>query len=275
MHSPKYPYAVRLIGFSPGEGVQLATALMRGPGGDTTYSCLLEDSLQEPDLFIANGDDLKALAILMTGNPSAIQPALIIGQGAVELPFPQLARPLDMGALFGQLAALLHLRAEAIGVLKSRGMPIVAERRRRRRLDFDLSDPADYASLRRAPPRGAVLIVDKGARLRDHLARLLESRKLSIEWTDSAATAVKLCEETPVSVVLINTSTPDIDPYALCATIKGLNKAERIAVVLLVGPNFAYDTARARAAGVRGLLDKPIADRHLLGSMQKLLSLDG
>lgn len=88
-----------------------------------------------------------------------------------------------------------------------------------------------------------------------------------------STTAVRLCEETPVAVVLINTSTPGIDPYALCAAIKARPEAARVAVVLLVGPTFAYDAARAAAAGVRGFLDKPVADRHLLGAIKKLLSL--
>jgi CheY-like chemotaxis protein len=44
-------------------------------------------------------------------------------------------------------------------------------------------------------------------------------------------------------------------------------------VVFLVSPAFHYDSARARDAGVRGLLDKSVADRHLVAALQKLLSL--
>jgi CheY-like chemotaxis protein len=149
----------------------------------------------------------------------------------------------------------------------------VAERRRRQRPDFDLTDPADYTPRRKGPPEGAVLIVDKGAALRDHVAKLFSTRKLSVEWTDSASTAVRLCEETAVAVVLINTSTPGVDPYTLCAQIKQLDSANRVAVVLLVGDSFPYHASRARAAGVRGLLDKPVADRHLEATIKKLLSL--
>ena len=130
-----------------------------------------------------------------------------------------------------------------------------------------------YQGRRREPPKGAVLIIDKGGAFRDHVAKLLGARRLSVEWTDSASTAVRLCDETPVSLVLVNTSTPGIDPYQLCASIKALADAARIAVVFLVGANFSYDSARARKAGVRGMLDKPIADRHLVAALKKLLSL--
>jgi CheY-like chemotaxis protein len=118
-----------------------------------------------------------------------------------------------------------------------------------------------------------VLIVDQRGALRDHLAKLLGARKRAIEWTDSAPTALRLCEETPVALVIINTSMPGIDPYGLCARIKDAPDGARIAVVLLVGPNCPYDPVRGKAAGVRGLLDKPVGDRHLLGAVKRLLSL--
>jgi hypothetical protein len=44
-------------------------------------------------------------------------------------------------------------------------------------------------------------------------------------------------------------------------------------VVLLVGKMFNYDSDRARGAGVRGLLDKPVGDRSLVCMLQRLASL--
>lgn len=273
MHTKKYPFAIRLIGFSSEEGAQVEAVLAKAPAAGPAYFCLSEHSLQEPDLYIANGDDLLAMTALAAANPTALQPALIVGETAVAFPFPQVARPLAPEPILGALAELVARRADALSLITSAGLPFVTERRRRERLDFDLTDPAVYEGQRRAPPNGAVLIVDKGGAFRDHVAKLLGARKLSIEWTDSAATVLRLCEETPVSLVLINTSTPQIAPYALCAAIKALANARRTAVVFLVSAAFTYDPARAHAAGVRGLLDKPIADRHLVAVLKKLLSL--
>ncbi|HZV64698.1 MAG TPA: response regulator [Telluria sp.] len=273
MHVQKYPFAVRLIGFAPPESASLAAALALAPAAGPAYAALAEDSLQDPDFYLANGDDLAALARLAGANPSAIQPALIVGTPAAEFPFPRLARPLDPLRMFELLAGLVASRAAALARITARGLPLPPERRRRQRLDVDLTDPAVYGARRRAPPNGAVLIIDKGGAFRDHVAKLLGARRLSVEWTDSASTAVRLCDETPVSLVLVNTSTPGIDPYRLCAEIKSLAEATRIAVVFLVGANFGYDGVRARAAGVRGMLDKPIADRHLVAALKKLLSL--
>ena len=274
MHAQKYPFAVRLIGFPADEAALIGGALVHAPAGGPVYSCLCDDSLQDPDLLIANADDALALARLMGERPGPARPALVVGAHCGALPFPRLARPLDLRQLFSELAVLLAVRgeAEAVGATGN-GAHGVIERRRHPRPDFDLGDPADYCARRRPPPDGAVLVVDMGGAFRDHLARLVGARKLAIAWTDCERAAVRLCEETPVSLVLVNTSAPGLDPYALCAQIKSLDAAARIAVVLLVGPNFRYDAARARAAGVRGLLDKPVADRHLVATLHRLLSL--
>lgn len=262
-----------MIGFDQGEREHIAALLTLGPAGAPGYFCLHEDSLQEPDVLMANGSDIRALAALSDARPCALKPALLVGRPEVELPHACLQRPVTSHALFAALGGLVEERARALSTLTARGLPQPAERRRRQRPDLDLTEPSHYEPRRKGPPDGAVLIVDRGAALRDHIAKLFSARKLSVEWTDSAPTAVRLCEETAVAVVLINTSTPGIDPYALCAQIKQLDSANRIAVVLLVSDSYPYHAPRARAAGVRGLLDKPVADRHLDATIKKLLSL--
>jgi CheY-like chemotaxis protein len=273
MQLKKYPFAVRLIGFAPPEATALAALLDLGPVGGAAYFCLHDDSLQEPDFYLVNGDDLAALAKLASLNPTAVQPAAIIGATAVEVPLPVLPRPLLAGALHVQLEQMVLQRADALSKITAAGWPSLPERRRRERIDFDLTDPTVYTSRRRAPPDGAILIVDEGAAMGELVVKLLGKRKVPVAWTDNGATALRMCGEHPVSVVLINVATARIDAYGLCASIKALPNGTKMAVVLLVDRQFKYDPARARKAGVRGLLDKPVADRHLVGTLQKLLSL--
>lgn len=272
MHAPKTPFAVRLIGFAPADGAQIETLLAQAPLAGPSYFCLHDDSLQEPDAYLANGDDPAALAALVCANPGPLQPAAVIGGAAGQVGLPRLARPLDAGRLHETMNALMAQRAQALALLAERGLPM-PERRRHPRLDGELAEPGAYEAMRQPPPCGAVLIIDSAAAFRDHVAQVLGARTLPIEWTDSGPTAVRLCDETPVSLVMINTSTPGIDPYGLCGTIKAQRGAGRTAVVFLVSPAFRYDAVRARDAGVRGVLDKPVADRHLVAALQKLLSL--
>lgn len=273
MHEKKYPFAVRLAGFSPLEHASIAACLAQAPPAGPAWFCLLEDSLQEPDLTIANGDDYQALAALPSNGMAELHPALVVGECPAELGFPRIARPVTADKLFMVMAALVTRRAEAMARIMASGRPFIPERRRSPRLDLDLTDPSEYIMRRKSPSCGAVLIIDKGAAFRDHVARLVATRRMGVEWTDSAPAALRLCDETPVSVVMVNTAATGIDPYTLCSAIKRQDSGSRIAVVLMVSCSFPYDTARARASGVRGLLDKPIPDRALVGALQRLLSL--
>lgn len=268
----KYPFAIRLTGFGPEERPRIANALAKAPVDGPGYFCLLEDSLQDPDLTITNGDDLKALARLMATAPTALEPAIVVGNAMLDFPYPRLERPFDWQRMFGMMEELLQRRNEAMAQLTARGLPLLTERRRSPRLDLDVTDPAEYAARRKAPPTGMVLVVDKSAALRDHLTTLMGPR-VTIEWTDTAAGAVEFCDSRPVSLVLVNTSAPAIDPYGLTGAIKSRKGGERTAVVLLVGSSFHYHSVRAKSVGVRGILDKPVADRHFVATFKKLLSL--
>jgi CheY-like chemotaxis protein len=272
MHAPRPPFAVRLIGFDQKEGAQLASVLAGSPAAGPAYFCLLDDSLQEPDVFIANGDDRKALAQLESARPCPVQPAVVAGGSPADCHWPCLAKPLDGARLGALLAQLMTRREQALGQLAAPGKPVALDRRRHARLP-DEQAPDTFYSRRQPPPGGAVLIIDKGGAFRDHVAEVLAARRAPVAWTDSAPTAVRLCDETPVSLVMINTATPGIDPYALCSAIKAQGGAARTAVIFLVSRNFRYDSLRAHDAGLRGLLDKPVADRHLVAALHKLLSL--
>jgi CheY-like chemotaxis protein len=268
MHAQKIATAVRLLGFAPDFAAHLVTLLAGAPRSGPLYACLHEDSLQEPDIVLADGSSAAALAWL--DGMRCAPPALVIG-GLVHAGYDHLAHPLDPDQLYADMARLLAERRRGLALLSARGEPLLAERRRRPRLGPD----AGGADGRRPPRDGKVLIVDKGGAFRDHLAGLVGDCRLSIAWTDSAPMAVRLCDETPVSVAMINTAAPGIDPYGLSRAIKAQQGAGRTAVVLLVGKTFSYDSTLAHGAGVRGLLDKPVADRSLVAMLQRLTSLSG
>lgn len=265
MHAQKITTAVRLLGFSSGEGECMAALLAGAPRAGPVYFRLHDDSLQEPDIVLADGTSPAALAQL--DGMRCAPPALLVGGRAID-GYAHLDPPVAPSVLHETMARLLAERRRALTLLGARAEPLLAERRRQPRIK-----PAiDGCAQRRQPPRpGKVLIVDKGGALRDHLARLAFERPLAITWTDSAPMAVRLCDEMPVSLAMINTAAAGIDPYALSFAIKSQEGAGRTAVVLLVGKGFPYDSERARGAGVRGLLDKPVGDRSLVAMLQRFV----
>jgi len=266
-------YAVRLLGFGADERTHLDALITRGPEGGPLYTCLGEDSLQEPDFYIADGDDPAGLAALTRANPGPVQPAMVVAREPAPLPFPRVPRPFHRAQLHEALADMVWRRAQALALLRH-GDGRVPERRRHPRIAVPHADSA-WQHRRQGTRCGAVLILDSRGAFRDHVAGLLGGRRMAIEWTDSAPVALRLCEETPVALVMINTGLAGVDPYGVCAAIKAQEGCWRTAVVFLCGPAFRFDSARGRDCGLRGVLEKPVGDRDLVAVLNRLLSLQG
>lgn len=274
MQKSRFPFAVRLIGFSEHEAdlfVAYFELEQDQNGKGLAYFCLSEDSLQDPDLFIVNGDEMKALATLADLSPGNVRPALVISIPALPLSYPCLERPIVWPVLFQELDNLIERRADAISRLPASELVVIPERRRRERVDIDLTDPLVYKGMRGNPPRGGVLLIDKNSSFCDQLGAILSRFHIKVNWVDSEASALEYCMREPVGVVLINTSTPHLDPYRLCESVKRRAIASKTAVIFLVGKPFEYNASKGRAAGSDGLLNKPVSGTHLITALKKFL----
>ncbi|HEY8607635.1 MAG TPA: response regulator [Noviherbaspirillum sp.] len=272
MSQQAFPFAVRLLGFSHSEEERIAEHLAQERERGFRYLVLEEDNLQDPDLHVANADDLHALATVNDLCPSEIRPALLVGAPAVDLPHPCVPRPYTWQSVLAVLDRLVVQRADALSRLQASDVVRVAERRRRHRPDLDLGDPAQYEKMRRKVPEdGMVLVVDRNPALYDVLADLLLRYKVPVEWVNSETDAIALREQRPVALLLLNTSTPHVDPYRLCWAMQEQDSPLRMACALLVGPHFVYDREQARFAGVDGFLRKPLSTQHLMALLRRFL----
>lgn len=272
MTNRPFPFAVRLIGFSEQEEQAFDAAFATGQGRGYGYLRLDEDNLLDPDMYIANADELTALVALNGFRPTGVRPALLVGTPSVDLPFPRVPRPLDWGALFEALDRLVEARADALSQLQASDIVVVPERRRRPRLDLDLTDPAVYEKMRaKIPEDGAVLVVDRNAELQDFLSARVARYGVTVACVADEAAAVDFCNRQSVALVLINVSAPGVDPYRLCQAIKAKDSPLKIAVVFLIGSPFVYDARQARYVGAEGYLQKPLAGHHLITVLKKYL----
>lgn len=272
MSNRNFPFVVRLIGFAEQEIDAFDAIFAAEQGKGYRYARLEEGNLQDPDLYIANAGELRALVTLLDLQPSDIRPALLVGTPDVELPFPQVVRPLRALKLFQALDDLVEKRADALSRLEASDVVVVPERRRRNRYDIDLTDPAEYLKMRaKVAANGMVLIVDRNPAFRDHVGGLLGRYKVPVAWADNEVQAFELCQKQPTAMVMINTSTPDVDPYRLCRVIKANASPLRIAVIFLVGKTFVYDVRQAHDAGAEGFLYKPLSTPQLIGVLRKFL----
>lgn len=236
------------------------------------YTRLPEGSLQDPDLYLANGDELKTLAIVSDLRAGDVRPVLVIGKPGVILPYACIERPIRWNELFDSLDRLILRRIEVLSALKAGQTVIVPERRRRERLDLDLRDPTEYEKMRVRPPeKGSILVIDKSSSLYNHLIETLRGRNVTVDWTDNAHYAVGFCDRRPISLVMINTSMPDLDPYWLCNEIRRYREVGLTAVVFLIDKTFEYDSERARVVGCDGFLIKPLMPQQILAVLGKFL----
>lgn len=269
MPSSKYPFAIRFIGFPPEEINYidgLFTSLSNRIHG---YFRLDEDNLRDPDIFLANATEAKALSALSYLGPTDLRPALLVGASNQALPYPRLARPIDPMRLMAALDMLVEKRADELSRLEASDVITVPERRRRVRTT-DPSDTTDYAHLRRPQIDGGILIVDKTPQFCEYVARLASRNNVEVNWVNQESEALGSCKRQKVSLVIINTSVPGVDAYRLCEKIKS-EIADRVTVVFLVGNSFAYEQQRAREAGCDGYLNKPLSGNHVVSILKKFL----
>lgn len=272
MQSHSFPFAVRMIGFREEEAAAIAISFSNEQGKGYGYFRLMDDNLQDPDLYLVNADELKALVTLSDLTPSDARPALLVGVPTVSLPYPHLARPLRKDSLFDALDSLVEKRADTLSRLGAASIISVPERRRADRVHIDLTDPTDYERMRtRGKAEGGILIIDKNPAFREYVSDLLLRYSLPIAWASTQNKAADECERNRYSVVLVNTSAPGIDPYDLCEEIKLVSSIRNPAVIFLVSKPFVYEVERAREARVDGYMNKPIASHHLLSVLKKFM----
>lgn len=268
-----FPFALRLIGFSDHEFDTFQAHFEQAKDSQPAFYCLQEDSLQEPDMFLVNGESLKALAQLSGLNSGPARPALLVGRPLIEVPWPYVGKPVVWDKFFQHLGILVGARADALSRLAAAELVAVPDRRRQPRIDFDLSDQSEYLKMRRPVAHGGVLLVDKSPAFCLQLNELLTRYHLAVDWVNNREDVLNYCRDNPIAVVMINTSVEEIDPYTLCAEVKQLAAGKRVAVILLTGKNFDYDSERARSAGSDGLLDKPLTVNQVVLALKKFVPM--
>ncbi|CAN5359425.1 hypothetical protein BH11PSE11_BH11PSE11_20250 [soil metagenome] len=272
MSTHSFPFAVRLIGFSKPEFELFEAAFSTDQGKGYGYTCVADGDLKDPDLFVVNGEELKALVALSDSRPSAVRPAMLVGSPSVDLSYPHVDKPIHWPSFFEVLDSLVEQRADALSKLNALDIVTVSERRRIDRVDVDLTDPSEYPQMRiRMPDDVGVLIVDKSPAIHSYLAERLTHCNMPVSWVNSEERAAMLCRQRSMAVVVINTSTPGVDPYRLCKVAKQISLLKNTAVIFLVGKPFYYDHELALEAGVDGYLTKPLASNSLLTVLRKFL----
>ncbi|MFZ6724546.1 response regulator [Undibacterium sp. MH2W] len=266
--------AIRLLGFSAKEEETFFAVLAVAREKGYSYTCLMPGSVQDPDMYIVNADQLSALATLSDLNPGEAQPVLLIGKTDVPLPYQTMSKPIRWRKIFDVLDDLVGKRELLLTTLSAHAPLTVHERRREKRLDFDLTDPMVYDRMRRQPvAKGGILVVDKDTHFREYVAAVMDPYGISVTLASDERSALLLDRNNQHALTLINTSTPNVDPYRLCDGLKKQNDGFKTSVILLIDKSFVYQTTLAERVKCSGFLVKPLSRRVLIRTLKKYLQL--
>ena len=116
-----------------------------------------------------------------------------------------------------------------------------------------------------------ILLVDGSSGTRLELRRLLEPLEHNIYEARTGKEALRLLSAQPVDLVLIATSTPDVDEFGFCNALRGYFRTRSLSVVLIAEPEHAHQEASAIAAGADEFLIRPLIAGPLLARVQAIL----
>ncbi|APG84171.1 PleD family two-component system response regulator [Sinorhizobium americanum] len=107
--------------------------------------------------------------------------------------------------------------------------------------------------------------------------KLLEAR-LVAEYFDvltagDGRSALAICENTPVDLILLDIMMPDMDGFEVCAKLKENSRTAHIPVVMVTALDQPSDRVRGLKAGADDFLTKPVNDLQLMSRVKSLVRL--
>jgi CheY-like chemotaxis protein len=118
------------------------------------------------------------------------------------------------------------------------------------------------------------MLVDDNAVDREMLSRRLTRRGYVVRESGNGAEALEQLRLDPAHIVLLDTSLPGLDGFALTRELKADSATRRIPVVVLTAHALVQHKEQALAAGCDAFETKPVELARLLATMEALLGAD-
>ncbi|AKI01017.1 diguanylate cyclase (GGDEF) domain-containing protein [Hoeflea sp. IMCC20628] len=105
--------------------------------------------------------------------------------------------------------------------------------------------------------------------------KLLEARLLAeyfeVLTAADGMTALSICDQTPVDLILLDIMMPGIDGFEVCERLKNNPRTAHIPVVMVTALDQAADRVRGLKAGADDFLTKPVNDLQLMTRVKSLI----
>jgi CheY-like chemotaxis protein len=114
-----------------------------------------------------------------------------------------------------------------------------------------------------------ILVVDDSRVTREVIKVLLIARDVTLVEATNGREALGKVRSDPPDLVLADLQMPELDGYGLCEALRSDPKTKNVPVVILTSCLGDEITVRARAAGAREVLRKPVQPEPLLAAVQR------
>jgi two-component system response regulator MprA len=116
--------------------------------------------------------------------------------------------------------------------------------------------------------KAIILVVDRDPHVRDLEAHFLDHAGFSVVFAENGESALENARRISPDIVITEILVPGIDGLTLCRQLKADPQTRAIAVLVF---SILSAAARAREAGADAFLRKPLADRLLIDTVERLL----
>ena len=117
-----------------------------------------------------------------------------------------------------------------------------------------------------------VLLVEDDRSIVEHLTYFLEKEGFSVKSTDTQATALKLVQNEPFDLALLDISLKEGNGFSLCSAIKA---EKELPVIFLTASGDEYSTVTGFDLGAEDYIPKPFRPRELVSRIKNVLRLCG
>lgn len=119
-------------------------------------------------------------------------------------------------------------------------------------------------------PRALILVVERDPHIRELEAYFLEKAGFDVQFAADGEEALARTEELSPSIVITEILVPRLDGLALCRRLKHSPATDGIRVLIF---SVLAASIRAREAGADAFLLKPLAERELVSTVERLLAM--
>jgi len=117
-----------------------------------------------------------------------------------------------------------------------------------------------------------ILVVDDEPSIVVPLKFLMEQNGYTVRVAETGEAAVRVIENDPPDLVLLDIMLPVMDGFQICQAIREDPERKRTKIVFLTAMGRDVDVAKGMASGADAYITKPFANAEVLETIRRLLA---